>query len=68
MRLLTAREIAGDLGLSNETILAWAREGKIPSFRLPSGQIRFSEDDLAGWLESRKRGVQQSPVIQPREA
>ena len=60
MRLLTAREVSEDLGLCAETILAWAREGKVPSFRLPSGQIRFSEDDLQDWLEGRRRGVQES--------
>ena len=52
-RLLTAREVAEDLALSSETVLSWARSGKLPAFRLPSGQLRFREADLDAWLEER---------------
>lgn len=61
-RLLTAREVAEDLALVPDTILRWAQHGKLPSIVLPSGQIRFSEDDLAGWLEERRRTVRESPL------
>jgi excisionase family DNA binding protein len=49
-RLLTAREVAGLLGFSTETILRWARQGKLPVVRLPGGAIRFRPDDLDRWL------------------
>lgn len=52
-RLLTAREVAEDLALVPETVLAWAREGKLPRIVLPSGQIRFRPADMDAWLEAR---------------
>jgi excisionase family DNA binding protein len=58
-RLLTAREVAEQLGLSTETILSWVRRGDLPAFRLGRA-IRFREDDLDAWLAQRatpKRGV-----------
>ena len=59
-RLLTARVVAQQLGLSTETVLSWVRTGKLPAFKLPGGAIRFREDELDQWLEERataKRGV-----------
>jgi excisionase family DNA binding protein len=52
-RLMTARMVADQLGLTTETVLAWIRQGKLPAFRLPSGQIRVSEDQLDLWLAER---------------
>jgi len=40
-RLLTAREVAAVLGVSPETSLRYWRVGKLPGFRLRSGQLRF---------------------------
>jgi excisionase family DNA binding protein len=58
--LLTARHVADQLGLTPETILCWVRQGKLPAFRLPSGQIRFRSEDLDSWLEQRAVGVEVS--------
>jgi excisionase family DNA binding protein len=55
-RLLTAREVAGMLAVSPETVLRWARAGKVPSVRLPSGAIRFVPDQIDVWLERSSRG------------
>jgi excisionase family DNA binding protein len=58
-RLLRARDVADELGLTTETILAWVRKGDLPAFRLPNGAIRFNQDDLDAWLAERatsKRG------------
>jgi excisionase family DNA binding protein len=52
-RLLTARELAGLLGVSTETVLRWTRRGDLPAIRLPGGAIRFREDDLDAWLMAR---------------
>ena len=49
-RLLTAREVAESLSLCVETVHAWVREGKVPAFRLPSGQLRFRQEDIDAWL------------------
>jgi excisionase family DNA binding protein len=51
--LLTARRVADLLGVSPETVLRWVRTGKLPALRLPSGQIRFREDEIDRWLEGR---------------
>ena len=58
--LLTARHVAELLGLTPETVLCWVRQGKLPAFRLPSGQIRFSEEALERWLAERSTGVEGS--------
>ena len=55
-RLLTARQVADQLGLSTETVLAWVRAGKLPAFRLGRA-IRFRETDLDAWLSSRAVGA-----------
>lgn len=52
--LLTAREVAGMLGVSPETVLRWTRAGKLPAIRLPGGAIRYREADLDEWLTGRR--------------
>ncbi len=62
--LLTAREVADLLSVSVETILRWHRSGKLPSLTLPSGAIRFTEDQIAAWIAERaapSRGVSTAP-------
>lgn len=54
-RLLTARQVAEWLGISTETVLRWARDGDIPSFRLRGRALRFSERELTAWLEQSRR-------------
>ena len=70
-RLLTAREVAGMLGVSTETILRWTRKGEVPAVKLPSGQIRFREAEIEAWLAERatpSRGALTTPAdaAQPR--
>jgi excisionase family DNA binding protein len=52
-RLLTAREVADELGVSTQTILRWVRAGELPAFKLPGGAIRFREAELERWLAER---------------
>ena len=61
-RLLTAREVAENLALTPETVLAWQRTGKLPAIKLPSGQIRFRPDDLDNWLAERSTAVIGQPL------
>lgn len=61
-RLLTAREVSENLALTTETVLAWVRSGKLPAFRLPSGQLRFRQAELDAWLEQRSTAVKNSPL------
>jgi len=44
--LMTRREVADVLRLSLDTLDTWAREGKITSVRLPSGQRRYRRQDV----------------------
>ncbi len=52
-QLITARSVAEQLDVSSETVLRWTRKGKVPAVKLPSGQIRYDEDELAAWIKSR---------------
>ena len=63
-RLLTARELAEQLGVSAESVLRWTRGGELPAIHLPGGAIRFREGDIESWLEARatpRRGVLATP-------
>ena len=62
-RLLTARELAGLLGMSASTILDWHEAGRIPSFKLPTGPVRFRASEVEAWLEGCRRG----PSFAPRK-
>lgn len=62
-RLLTARELAGLLGLSPATVLDWHEAGRIPSFKLPTGPVRFRASEVETWLEGCRRG----PAVAPRK-
>jgi excisionase family DNA binding protein len=53
-QLLTTREVATMLGLSPATVLRRWRAGELPGYRLGSNVLRFSEADIAAWLEGRR--------------
>lgn len=44
--LLTAKQVAEELGVSYESVLRWAREGDLQSIRLPRGSVRFRREDV----------------------
>jgi putative resolvase len=45
-RLLTAKQAAQLLQVSEETIWRWVRAGKMKAVRLPSGRIRIEESEI----------------------
>jgi excisionase family DNA binding protein len=55
--LLTARDVAEQLGVSAETVLRWSRRGELPYVRLPGGAIRFRDDQIGDWLDARTVGA-----------
>lgn len=58
-RLLTARELADYLGLSNATVLDWFEAGKLPGFRLGAkvgAPVRFRRSEVEAWLEEGRCG------------
>src|SRR4051794_37887715 len=56
-RLLTARELAAELGVSAETVLRWTRRGELPGFRLPGGAIRYQPAAIEAWLAEHAAGA-----------
>lgn len=53
LKLMTARQVGDQLGVSTCTILRWTRAGKLPGFRMPGGALRYRDTDLAAWLVER---------------
>ena len=53
-QLLSARELADLLGFSAGTVVDWAENGTIPSFKV-GGRLRFRESEVLDWLERRRR-------------
>ena len=56
-RLLTARELADQLGVNAETVLRWSRRGELPTIKLPGGAIRYREHDIDQWLRRHETGA-----------
>ena len=48
----TSSQAASYLGVSKVTVQRWAAEGKMPGYRTPGGQWRFSREELDAWLAS----------------
>lgn len=44
--LLTVDEVAALVRLDGETVRRWARDGLVPSVKLPGGQWRFRQSDV----------------------
>lgn len=53
--LLLPVEAAEILRISPSTMYRWIAAGKVPAFRLPSGDVRIDQDKLLDWLETRSR-------------
>jgi excisionase family DNA binding protein len=68
-RLLTARELGEQLGVSTETVLRWTRRGELPAIKLPGGAIRYRPDILERWLDEHETaGDVDRGVSPPRSA
>lgn len=52
-RLMTLKEVAEYLHLTERTLYKWAQEGKIPASKLGSAW-RFRKSDVDEWVEERK--------------
>jgi excisionase family DNA binding protein len=67
-RLLTARQVAEQLGVAPDTVLRWTRRGELPAVKLPGGAVRYREDGLDDWLEQRTTGADRFPTTQDGRA
>lgn len=56
-RLLTARTVADQFGVSTETVLRWARRGELPSIHLSNRAIRFVKSEIEEWMRARARAT-----------
>jgi predicted DNA-binding transcriptional regulator AlpA len=61
-RLLTARDLADELGLSADWILDEWQAGRLPGLRLSARMIRFRVSDIEEWLTSKQEGPKIPPV------
>ena len=54
--LLDVKEVAAYLKLHEVTILSFARQGKLPGFKV-GREWRFRADEIRAWLEARGRAT-----------
>jgi len=52
-QILTLKEVAAYLKLTEKTAYRLASEGKLPGFKV-GGSWRFKRDDLEKWIEEKK--------------
>lgn len=53
--IMTSTEAAACLGVSDETILRWRKDGFGPPYSQPNCRIvRYLRDDVVGWLEENR--------------
>lgn len=50
--LLTAKQVASEIGLSGKTVYRLARDGRIPYVRI-QGSLRFRPADVKAWLDAK---------------
>jgi excisionase family DNA binding protein len=54
--ILTLKEVADYLKLTEKTAYRLAAEGKLPGFKV-GGAWRFRSADLEAWIESKKNNI-----------
>ena len=55
LRLLTAREVAGLLGISLRTLVRWRQRRFGPPQIIIGGNVRYRLETLIAWLEEHER-------------
>ncbi len=53
--MMTPKQVAETLGITTRTLDNWRTEQKGPPYYKVEGFIRYNEDELKKWLESRKQ-------------
>jgi hypothetical protein len=61
-RLLTHYDVADILQCPARRVLRMARKQEIPCIEMPDGEVLFREEDIAKWLEERRRPAIDSEV------
>ena len=52
--MVRARDISEMCGVTLQTVLKWAREGKIPHHRISARCLRFSLEEVNHWLKLKR--------------
>jgi predicted DNA-binding transcriptional regulator AlpA len=65
-RLLTARELAAQVGVSTGALLRWTRAEKVPAVKLPSGAVRYRPEQIEAWLAAIATGAVDRGVLATR--
>jgi excisionase family DNA binding protein len=55
--LLNKHDVANRLQVNQQTVLRWAREGKLESVRLGTHTVRFTQAAVAKFLATKKGGL-----------
>ncbi len=63
--LLTVKEVAEHLNCKSSTVYAWAKTGKIPSFKL-EGLLRFDPNEIEDWIGSSRTKLEVPIKITPQ--
>lgn len=64
-RSLSPREAAEKLGISQDTLRRWEKNGLIQPERTPGGQRRYNEEDISAMLDQAERPSSRQPVMRP---
>jgi excisionase family DNA binding protein len=52
--MVKAKDIAQLANVTLQTVLKWAREGKIPHHRISARCLRFSVEEVNAWLQAKR--------------
>jgi len=58
--ILTIREVADYLKITERTLYRLVQEGKLPAFKV-GNSWRFRREDLDRWISEQSRGTEQTP-------
>lgn len=65
MNLLTLREVAEAVKVSETTVRRWVRDGSLSAYKIGKrGQLRVKEEDLESFLEGQRVGGGQQDASQ----
>lgn len=54
-QLLTDSDVADLLKLTSARVLRLAKQDKIPHVVLPTGEVRFIDEDITEWIETQRQ-------------
>ncbi len=64
-QLLTPKQVAELLNCKTSTIYAWAKTGKVPSFKL-EGILRFDPAEIEHWVKACRTEPEPAPELKAK--